>query len=160
MFKLTKRDGVISFMSPPDDRSQADVFWAKRPFKPGDDPTVECGAAPHKTTNGNDQPVALSIVDVEDESSSSNDDDDSCNGDSKSRQTGSLSATGDSVSAVVTARTLMRQRTTKLRKFGYQFMKPIPFDDDQPVTCWNIVEAFGDDSSTHGVSHVLDTSGE
>lgn len=161
MFKLTQRDGVIGFVSSPNDKSKTDVFWAKRPFKHGDDPTVDCGATPRKTVNGNDQPTALSIVDLEDESSSSEDDDDDCqSGEGEPRQTASRLAPGDGDTAIVTARTLMKQRATTLRRFGYQFMTPVPFDDDQSINCWNIVEAFGDDATTHGVSHVLDTSGE
>lgn len=131
-----------------------DGFWTKRPFKPGDDPVAD---RPHDE--------AMSIVDVEvdeddDDASSGAEDDDDAG--SRQRQADDNGPTTDGRAfefEPTFGKPLAKRPVEKLARCGYRFMKPVRIDDDQPVTCWSIIEAFSEDVSTHGVSHVLSTNG-
>ena len=37
--------------------------------------------------------------------------------------------------------------------WGYRYMTPIEFGDDEPVTSWTIIRTFQDDTGIHGVEH-------
>ena len=38
--------------------------------------------------------------------------------------------------------------------WGYRYMTPLEFADDEPVTAWTIIRTFEDDTGIHGVEHV------
>ena len=135
MFKVPPSGGGLEFFS--NEKSSDHVLWAKQSFKPGEDQLTD-GKKPEET----------SVVDVDDATS------DSIDGDNSKE-----SMDGD-LGPVDVFRKLVHRRVAALAQFGYQFMRPVRYNEDQSMVCWNIVEAFADDTSTHGVSHVLNTSGK
>jgi len=143
MFKVpASDDGKRNFIS--GDKSEDSVFWMKPSSLISDEKPIADGKKSALSEE-------ISIIDLERVNHSTD-------GGSGDENNADSSTIGGSEPFDVT-RQSVHQRLARLAQFGYQFMRPVRHDEDKSIVCWNMVEAFADDTSTHGVSHVLNTSG-
>lgn len=126
------------------DKSNTDLYWAKTLFKPSDDYINADKSRVSKPISGGHPVEEMAIVDL-----SGNDfgaDGDICGDGSKDDGPKNRAA-------------MVQKRIATLKRHGYQFMRPLRYQDDTLISLWNIMGAFSDYTSTHGCSHILKTSG-